>query len=374
MKEKIMIVIIEDKANGLKDLILNLGYEVTGVFPTAACASDHIAETPPDLIVLNIEKTTDESANQLMSQYSIPVISICADDMKQVAEPHVSISKPVQDRQLQIAIEFALYKKRMTLDKTNLLAELSEVKGQLKKIDQEFDSFIHMASHDLRSPLQSIATYTGILQDYIDTNKPDEEITQFMERIFSNIRIMGKLIEDFVHTSRLSRAKNRFEQVDPKTIIKKAVERLEPDIKTNKAKITLPKSIPPVICDRTKLTEVFYNLIGNAIKFSSKTDTKHPEITVSHHIKDNLHTFCVTDNGIGIDLKYHDKIFNPFIRLHSKDEYPGSGLGLYLVKSVVDEHKGSVWFESVKYGGTSFYFTIPFLEPLADGVTESRLS
>ena len=107
-----------------------------------------------------------------------------------------------------------------------------------------------------------------------------------------------------------------------------------------------------------KLTEVFLNLINNAIKFSSKQEKK-PVVDVEYNDKENFHQFSIKDNGIGIDPKYHDKVFDIFKRLHSNEEFEGSGTGLGIVKKVVDDHKGKVWIESELGKGTKFLFTIP---------------
>jgi light-regulated signal transduction histidine kinase (bacteriophytochrome) len=116
--------------------------------------------------------------------------------------------------------------------------------------------------------------------------------------------------------------------------------------------------MPTIVCDRIKLTEVFLNLINNAIKFSSKQEAK-PVVDVKYEDSGDLHQFSVKDNGIGIDPKYHDKVFGIFKRLHSQDEYEGSGAGLGIVKKVIEDHKGKVWIESEAGKGTKFLFTIP---------------
>ena len=369
MTLKFNIAIIEDntpRANDLKKRIEKLGYKVTSI---SATTSDAIKSTDEDTIDIVLLATTLKSGIDDIihcatnfQKNGLSVIYLF-DDPKLIDDPKIpdscgSIIAPVQDNELRIALEFASYKK-------SAQEKINEIQNQLARNDHELESFVHMASHDLRSPLQSIATYTGILQDYVEAHEPDEEIIQFMERIFSNVRTMANLIADFVHISRLSRRKNSFEQVEPQKLIKSALERLEQDIKSSKAKVTVQKTLPKIICDRVKFSELFYNIISNAIKFSSKRDSGHPEINISYTRDDNTHTFCISDNGIGLDLRYHEKIFKPFIKLHSKDEYPGSGLGLYLVKNIIDGHNGTVWFESEKYNGSSCYVTLPVMEDTA---------
>ncbi len=365
MNTKNKIIIVDDnseRANNLKKRIAKFGYESTAIYSTGSEAVDNIPENIANIVILatTIKSGIEDVAHcaAAFQKQAIPIIYLCEDQkiMSQQNFPDSCgyIVAPVHDNELRIALDFAVYKKTAQ-------TKLAEIQELLEKNDQELESFVHMASHDLRSPLQSIATYTGILQDYIEAHEPDEEIIQFMERIFSNVRAMGNLIADFVHISRLSRRKNTLEEVDPKKMIKSVLDRLQPDIKSSKAKITVQKTLPPIICDRIKFSELFYNIISNAVKFSSKRDNGHPEINISYTCDNNTHTFCVSDNGIGLDLRYHDKIFNPFIKLHSKDEYPGSGLGLYLVKNIIEGHNGKVWFESEKYRGSSCYVTLPVM-------------
>jgi two-component system CheB/CheR fusion protein len=119
------------------------------------------------------------------------------------------------------------------------------------------------------------------------------------------------------------------------------------------------KNYPKITCDRIKISELFYNLINNAIKFSSQKDTEQPIIEIGYIEKENAHQFTVKDNGIGIDPKYHNQIFGIFKRLNSTKKYEGSGIGLNIVKGVIEDHQGKIWIESEVGQGTTFIFTIP---------------
>lgn len=372
MTEKPTIMIIEDEmlvALDIKNRVTGFGYEVIGLYNSGTEALEQLAKQRADVILMDINLEDDvdgiETASTIRSQYDIPVIYISAftDDeitsRAKITEPFAYLVKPIEDTDLRIAIELALYKHSMAQEKTALAEKLRQKNKELEKINKELDTFVHMASHDLRSPLQSITTYVGLLQDFVEAHEPDEELTTFIERIFSNIRLMNKLIEDFVNMSRISRIQNPYESVDCTEAVKKVLERLELDIKNNKVRIDIQKNIPPVYCDRIKLVEVFFNLLSNAIKFASKRETGRPEISLTYEEKNNAHVFCVKDNGIGIDKRYFKKITTPFFRLHAKDAYEGSGLGLYLVKRIVDEHRGSIWFESEPFAGTSVFVSIP---------------
>lgn len=236
-------------------------------------------------------------------------------------------------------------------------AELEEQHKLLEEANRELDNFTHTVSHDLQAPLRGVASFANFLmEDYKD--KLDEEGQGFIKEIHAGTMRMGNLIRDLLALSRISRIKNPFERVDINDLVNEVLKRIEFDIKKHKVEMHVHKDMPTIVCDRIKLTEVFLNLINNAIKFSSKQD-KPPVVDVEFEDEEEHYKFWVKDNGIGIDPKYHEKIFGIFQRLHSQDEFEGSGAGLGIVKKVIDDHKGKVWVDSAVGKGTTFFFTIP---------------
>ncbi|MCK5014692.1 MAG: HAMP domain-containing protein [Candidatus Omnitrophica bacterium] len=236
-------------------------------------------------------------------------------------------------------------------------AELEEQHKLLEEANRELDSFTHTVSHDLQAPLRGVASFANFLEeDYKD--KLDGEAQEHLKEIREGTTRMSNLIKDLLALSRISRIKNPFEEVDINELVEAVRKRIEFDINKHKVDLKIQKDLPAIICDRIKLTEVFLNLINNAIKFSSKQETP-PVVEVSYYDEDECHKFSVKDNGIGIDPKYHDQVFGIFKRLHSADEFEGSGAGLGIVKKVIDDHKGKVWIESEAGKGTTFFFTIP---------------
>lgn len=236
-------------------------------------------------------------------------------------------------------------------------AELEEQHKLLEEANRELDSFTHTVSHDLQAPLRGVASFAAFLEeDYKD--KLDKEAQEYLKEIREGTTRMSNLIKDLLALSRIARIKNPFEEVDIGELVETVRKRIEYDIKKHKADLKIPKNLPTIVCDRIKLAEVFLNLINNAIKFSSKQE-KPPIVEVSYYDEDQFHKFSVKDNGIGIDPKYHDQIFGIFKRLHTADEFEGSGAGLGIVKKVIDDHKGKVWIESEVGKGTTFFFTIP---------------
>jgi len=236
-------------------------------------------------------------------------------------------------------------------------AQLEDQHKLLEEANRELDSFTHTVSHDLQAPLRGVESFATFLEeDYKD--KLDAQGQEYVKEIKDGTKRMGTLIKDLLTLSRISRIKNPFEEVDINTIIETVVKRIEFDIKKHGVTMNVNKMMPTIVCDRIKLTEVFLNLINNAIKFSSKQEKK-PVVDVGYSDEGNAYQFFVKDNGIGIPKKFHEKVFGIFQRLHSQDEFEGSGAGLGIVKKVVDDHKGRVWIESEEGQGTTFLFTIP---------------
>ena len=236
-------------------------------------------------------------------------------------------------------------------------AELEEQHKLLEEANRELDSFTHTVSHDLQAPLRGVASFANFLEeDYKD--KLDGEAKEYLKEIREGTTRMSNLIKDLLTLSRISRIKNPFEKTDINELVEAVRKRIEFDINKHRVDLKIQKGLPTIICDRIKLTEVFLNLINNAIKFSSKQE-KPPVVEVGYVDDGPFHRFTVKDNGIGIDPKYHDQIFGIFKRLHTADEFEGSGAGLSIVKKVIDDHKGKVWIESQEGKGTTFLFTIP---------------
>ncbi len=236
--------------------------------------------------------------------------------------------------------------------------ELEEQKKLLEKANKELDSFVYTASHDLRAPLRGIASFASFLEeDY--RGKLDEEGKDYLKEIREGTSRMDRLIEDLLKLSRISRIKNPYEDTDINGLMDSVIKRIEFDIKEKGVDLKIQKDLPAIKCDPIKISEVFLNLINNGIKFSSKNNKDKPKVEIGYADEDESHKFFVKDNGIGIDPKYHAQIFGIFKRLHTADEYEGTGAGLSIVKRVIDDHNGKIWVESEAGKGAAFYFTIP---------------
>lgn len=236
--------------------------------------------------------------------------------------------------------------------------EVEEQKRLLEEVNKELDSFVYTASHDLRAPLRGISSFASFLeQDYKD--KLDKEGKDYLKEIREGAERMNLLIEDLLKLSRISRIKNPYEDVSINDLIDSVTKRIKFDIQEKKVDLKVRQNMPIARCDRIKMEEVFLNLINNAVKFSSKNNKENPIVEVGYADAGEFHRFYVKDNGIGIDPKYHNEIFGLFRRLHTSEEYEGTGAGLSIVKRVIDDHGGNIWIESEPGKGAVFYFTIP---------------
>ncbi|MCD4781527.1 MAG: HAMP domain-containing protein [Candidatus Omnitrophica bacterium] len=229
---------------------------------------------------------------------------------------------------------------------------------ELEKVNLELDSFVYTASHDLRAPLRGISSFASFLEeDY--GQQLNEEGQDYLKEIRYGADRLSKLIDDLLTLSRISRIRNPYEKTDIRQLIDSVVERIEFDIKEHHVDLRVQGIMPVIMCDSIKLGEVFLNLINNGIKFSSKNNEQSPVIVIGYSEREDAHEFYVKDNGIGIDPRFHDKVFGIFKRLHKEGEYDGTGAGLSIVKRVIDDHGGEIWIDSALGEGTTFFFTIP---------------
>jgi two-component system, chemotaxis family, sensor kinase Cph1 len=231
-------------------------------------------------------------------------------------------------------------------------------KKDLLKVNHELDQFVHTVSHDIRSPLMGISWYADFLkkQHYgaLDSKGRDS-----VDGVIRGVEKANALIRDLLTLTRLSRVNNPYQHVDVSLLLNDVTTTLEYKIKETNTDIQIQANLPGIICDGIKLKEVFLNLITNAIKFSSKNKEVYPKVIVGYCDAIDAHEFFVKDNGIGIDPKHHQEIFDIFKRLDTVEAYEGTGAGLSIVKSIVEGHGGKVWIFSEAGKGAEFHFSIP---------------
>lgn len=231
---------------------------------------------------------------------------------------------------------------------------LTELVNKLKTSNKELEQFAYVASHDLQEPLRMISSFTQLFERrYKD--KLDSDADDYIGFIVEGANRMKDLIDDLLAFSRLNTEAREFELTDLENALNDVLFNLEIVIGENNVQITYD-SLPIIKCDPTQIRQLFQNLISNAIKFHSD---EPPEIHIYLQDSGKEWLFGVSDNGIGIDAKHQKKIFDVFCRLHTRDEFEGTGIGLAICKRIVERHGGKIWVESEPVKGSTFYFTIP---------------
>lgn len=239
-------------------------------------------------------------------------------------------------------------------DYKKIEAELKEQEEETKKIAKESQHFAYAASHDLQEPLRMVTSYLQIVSNrYKD--KLDPEGVEFIGYALDGSSRMKNLINGLLEFSRLNNITD-LKKMNTNATLSSVLESLNFHIKESNAEIK-SDDLPELTADPTLIAKLFQHLISNAIKFKNTDPLK---INISVEKLDSAYRFAIEDNGIGIQKEYFDKIFVIFQRLHSKNKYPGTGIGLALCKKIVEQHGGTMWVESEVNKGATFYFTIPF--------------
>ncbi len=231
----------------------------------------------------------------------------------------------------------------------NLRLKLEE----LARSNAELEQFAYVSSHDLQEPLRMISSYLQLLQRRYQ-GKIDDKADKYIFFAVDGAARMQVLINDLLEFSRVTTKAREPEPTNCEFVLNQMLSDLELFIRTNRATVSYD-TLPEVMVDSTQLAQVFQNLIVNGIKFNTE---EVPKIHISSLRIENGWQFSVQDNGIGIDPQYSEKIFEVFKRLHKKEEYPGTGIGLAICKKIMERHGGRIWVES-ELGGSTFYFTLP---------------
>lgn len=235
--------------------------------------------------------------------------------------------------------------------------ELEKTVAELKRSNAELEKFAYVASHDLQEPLRMVASYTQLLAKRYK-GKLDTDADEFIGYAVDGANRMQRLINDLLAYSRVTTQGRGFERVDCHAVLKEVLGNLRLVVEESGAVVTHDVQLT-VMADSSQLGQVFQNLIGNAIKFRSQ---EPPWVHISAERKDAEWRFAIRDNGIGIDPQYADRIFVVFQRLHSREEYAGTGIGLAICKKILERHGGRMWVESQLGKGATFYFTLPTRE------------
>lgn len=232
--------------------------------------------------------------------------------------------------------------------------ELDKIKKELERSNKDLEQYAYVASHDLQEPLRMITSYVQLLERKYKSHL-DDAADKYIGYVVDGAERMQGFINDLLQYSRVGQNFQPFTMINLNDILKTALRNLELVINEKKAVITRDE-LPTIMGDKIWLTHLFQNLINNAVKFQ---DNKVPRVHIGAQEHKEEWVFSVSDNGIGIDDQYKDRLFVIFQRLHTRDKYPGSGIGLAVCKKIVDFYGGRIWVASQLGKGSTFYFSLP---------------
>ncbi len=243
--------------------------------------------------------------------------------------------------------------------------ELEEANVNLLHSNRELEQFAYVASHDLQEPLRAVNSYAQLLTRKYQGNL-DAKADKYLGYIMEGATRMQQLINDLLEFSRVGTRGKHLQPTDCEGVLSQVLDNLKVAILESRTRVT-HDPLPMIVGDEIQLIQLFQNLIGNAIKFRRVGDSlaesdsvpEPPRVHVKAVPRDHEWVFSVEDNGIGMEAEYFERIFTIFQRLHSRAEYPGTGIGLAVCKKIVERHGGRIWVESEPGVGTIFYFTIP---------------
>ncbi|NFV79456.1 sensor histidine kinase [Magnetospirillum aberrantis] len=235
-------------------------------------------------------------------------------------------------------------------------SDLAGLNRELERSNADLEQFAYIASHDLKEPLRNIASYVQLLQRRYQ-GKLDPDADAFIGYTVDGVRRMQAIISELLAYSRIGTGQLTLVPVQAGILVSSALAHLKGVIAEAQAAVEVKGPLPVVMADNVQLGSLFQNLIGNALKY--RRDDVRSEVVIGCESRGEWWEFYVADNGIGIDAQYHRQIFDLFRRLHPRDRFPGTGIGLAICQRVVERHGGRIWVESVVGQGSTFRFTLP---------------
>lgn len=243
---------------------------------------------------------------------------------------------------------------RRAIEEKDLREENRRTQEELARSNRDLEQFAYVASHDLQEPLRMVATYTQLLAERYE-GKLDENADKYIRYAVEGALRMQTLVQDLLAFSRVGRKQEAPQETDCNLVVRSVMANLQSAIQETGARISYP-ALPVLVAARSELVQLFQNLIGNAIKFRR---AEAPEVRISARKRKKEWLFSVEDNGIGIAPQHVEDVFVIFKRLHTREEYAGSGIGLAICKKIVEHNHGRIWVESKPGQGSIFRFTWP---------------
>lgn len=271
----------------------------------------------------------------------------------------IGLIRDISDR-LQAEQELLEYRNHLEELVNARTVELEQRVTEVEQLNRELESFAYTVAHDLRAPLRHIDSFAAVLRS-LEHDQLENKSLDYLDKIINSANRMGKLIDDLLAFSRTGRTELKLSRVAPEQIIDRVLKEIEPDLEGRDITWDID-SLPAVYADPKLLWLVWNNLLSNAVKYTRSRSEARIEIGIGAHPNfddEGMIVFYIRDNGIGFDMDYIDKIFGVFQRLHSSEQFEGTGIGLATVRRVVNRHGGRVWAEGKVDEGATFYFSLP---------------
>lgn len=323
----------------------------------------YLAEAHPDCILLDYFLPTDDGidtlnrirATQADSSYPIIMITgqgderVAVEAMKQGVSDYL-IKSDLTSKSLEESVNGAI-------EKAKLHSVIERYQKELERSNRELADFCHTVSHDLKAPLRKISSFCQLLQKNA-YGRLDRDGARYIEQLMTDSGRVNSLVQDLLTYSKVMETEEPKEKVELNDLVRDVLSDLEFVMSEQRATVEV-LDLPTIIACPLRMQQLFLNLIANAIKFRGD---RNPMIRISAEKVGPFWQFRVEDNGIGIETQYLDRIFGAFKRIHSQDEYEGSGIGLSICQKVVEMHGGQIWAESDLGGGSVFNFTLPVIQ------------
>jgi signal transduction histidine kinase len=334
-----------------KDLAFDWMFVCFAIF-IVACGTTHLME------ILNIWEPTYWLSGVIKALTAVVSVATAILLIRLIPQA-LALPSPGQLRKTNAALQNEIHERmEATREVESLNRELVEHAGKIQSANKELESFAYSVSHDLRAPLRHVDGYVNILLAEAPTLS--EENQRYMRKVSDSARQMGVLIDNLLAFSGMGRAALQPAWVDTGALVEEAREELAPETKGRAVEWHIDP-LPKVYVDRSLFKQVWMNLLGNALKYSRQRE--RAVIAVRCRENADVYEFSVQDNGAGFDMKYVGKLFGIFQRLHLKDEFEGTGIGLANVRRIVSRHGGNTWAEGELDKGATFYFTLPKTGP-----------
>ena len=361
------LLIVDDEAAQMKALcntLENEGYATTG-FTFAKDALSELRSQPFDLVLTDLMMPEMDGIALLRAAREIDsnvvgivmtghgAIDTAVEAMKAGALDY--ILKPFKLSGILPVLSRALGVRRLRMENEELQRRVRERTTELEAANKELEAFSYSISHDLRAPLRSVGAFSSILLQEHSSRMP-AEARRLLDIVTTSARRMEQLIEDLLRFSRLSRQPLSKQPVDIPALVQATLQELRQQENDRQINVTVGE-LPNCVGDQSLLKQVFVNLLSNAFKFTRQREKASVEVGCQRQEGETV--YFVRDNGAGFDARYAEKLFGVFQRLHSAEQFEGTGVGLSIAQRIVQRHGGRIWAEGKVDGGATFYFTLP---------------